>query len=50
VLLMPGEEFLALGDASNAAPAEWFAVPIEQVSVRRAELRLAAHGLGPPPE
>ena len=29
--------------------AEWFGVPIEQVPLRRAELRLPARGLGPPP-
>jgi hypothetical protein len=43
-LLMPGEEFLALAGESDAALAEWFGVPIEQIPLRRAELRLPAHG------
>jgi hypothetical protein len=41
---MPGEQFLALGDASDAALAEWFGVPVEQVLLRRAEFGLAARG------
>jgi hypothetical protein len=43
---MPGEEFLAVAAEGDAALADWFGVPIEQVPLRRAELRLQAHGVG----
>jgi hypothetical protein len=46
---MPGEEFLALVGGSDAALAEWFGVPVEQVPLWRAELRLQAHGVVLPP-
>jgi hypothetical protein len=46
-LLIPGKEFLALVDGSDAAPAEWFGVPVEQVPLRRAELHLPRAWLGP---
>jgi hypothetical protein len=45
-LLMPGEEFLALVEESDAALAVWFGVPVEHVPFRRAEIRLTAQGLG----
>jgi hypothetical protein len=43
-LLIPGEEFLALVDESDAELAERFGVPVEQIPLRRAELRFPAHG------
>lgn len=48
MLLMPGEEFVAVAGESDAELAERFGVPIEQVPLRRAELRSPAHGLEPP--
>ena len=41
-LLMPGEEFVALVGEGDAALAEWFGVPAEQVPLRRPELRSPA--------
>jgi predicted transcriptional regulator len=49
-LLMPCEQFLALVDESDAALAEWFGVPVEQVPLRRAELSSPAHGPGSLPD
>jgi hypothetical protein len=49
-LRMPAEEFLAVAGEGDVALAEWFGVPVEQVSLRRAELRSPADGPGAPPD
>jgi hypothetical protein len=40
--LMPAEDFLRLSEIDDWALAEWFAVPLEQVALRRAELNATA--------
>jgi hypothetical protein len=44
-LLMPAEEFLAVGDQSDAELARRFGVPIEQIPIRRRELGSRVNGV-----
>jgi uncharacterized protein DUF955 len=46
-LLMPADEFLAVAGQSDAELAARFGVPIEQVPIRRIELRSRESGIGP---